>query len=142
MVEEVAVVGGGDHRSGVAVEVLFEPLPLSASRWLVGSSSSSRSGRANNNRHSATRRCSPPERLVTFASGGGQRSASIACSMRASMSQAPRRPRGQPDAVGICGVSGEFVDADQHIAQMLDVVAAPTRLCPAGQKGLSDLASI
>src|SRR5690625_7033421 len=35
---------------------------LSASRWLVGSSSSSRSGFSSSSLHSATRRRSPPER--------------------------------------------------------------------------------
>ena len=61
---------------------------LSASRWLVGSSSSSRSGLDSSSLHSATRRRSPPERWVTGSSGGGQRSASIACSSWESMSHA------------------------------------------------------
>jgi hypothetical protein len=52
----------------------------SASRWLVGSSSSSRSGCWSSSRHSATRRFSPPESVVTSASSGGQRSASMAIS--------------------------------------------------------------
>ena len=60
---------------------------LSASRWLVGSSSSSRSGCSSSSLHSATRRRSPPDRWVTGSSPGGQRSASIACSMRLSSSQ-------------------------------------------------------
>ena len=50
----------------------------SRSRWLVGSSSSSRSGWDSSRRHRATLLRSPPERLVTSASGGGQRSASMA----------------------------------------------------------------
>src|SRR5215510_3732534 len=45
----------------------------SASRWLVGSSSRSRSGRSSRMRHKATRRRSPPESLLTSASPGGQR---------------------------------------------------------------------
>ena len=53
----------------------------------MGSSSSSRSGASSSSLHSATRRRSPPERTVTSASPGGQRSASMACSMRASSSQ-------------------------------------------------------
>src|SRR5215831_6332731 len=60
---------------------------LSASRWLVGSSSSSRSGCSSSSLHSATRRRSPPDRWVTGSSPGGQRKASIACSMRLSSSQ-------------------------------------------------------
>ena len=38
----------------------------------MGSSSSSRSGWFSSSRHSATRRASPPDRLVTSASPGGQ----------------------------------------------------------------------
>src|ERR1700679_3002288 len=45
---------------------------LSASRWLVGSSSSSMSGFSSNRRHSATRRFSPPDSVETLASLGGQ----------------------------------------------------------------------
>ncbi|MNY18508.1 hypothetical protein D3C86_1518890 [compost metagenome] len=52
----------------------------SASRWLVGSSSSSMSGRDSSRRHSATRRFSPPDRWPTLASHGGRRSASAAIS--------------------------------------------------------------
>src|SRR5437762_9827858 len=50
----------------------------SASRWLVGSSSSSRSGASSSSLHSATRRFSPPDSTLTGWSGGGQRKASIA----------------------------------------------------------------
>ena len=57
---------------------------LSASRWFVGSSSSSTSGCCNRSRHSATRRRSPPERCFTGSSASGQRSASIARSSVAS----------------------------------------------------------
>ena len=60
---------------------------LSASRWLVGSSSSSRSGRWSKILHKATRRRSPPDSLVTSASPGGKRSASIAISSVRSRSQ-------------------------------------------------------
>jgi hypothetical protein len=56
---------------------------------LVGSSSSSRSGFWSSSRVSATRRRSPPESVSTFASPGGQRSASIATSSVRSSSQAP-----------------------------------------------------
>ena len=60
---------------------------LSASRWLVGSSSSSRSGFWSRSRQSATRLTSPPESVVTSASPGGQRSASMAISTVRSRSQ-------------------------------------------------------
>src|SRR5580704_10225330 len=46
---------------------------LSASRWLVGSSSSSMSGLESSSRASATRRFSPPERLSTLQSSGVHR---------------------------------------------------------------------
>src|SRR2546426_543821 len=45
----------------------------SASRWLVGSSSSSMSGRESSSRQRATRRRSPPEIFATSASPGGTR---------------------------------------------------------------------
>jgi hypothetical protein len=45
---------------------------LSASRWLVGSSSRSMSGSSSSTLHSATRRRSPPESFVTSASPGRQ----------------------------------------------------------------------
>ena len=60
---------------------------LSASRWFVGSSRSSRSGFCSSSFASATRRRSPPESLVTGSSPGGVRSASIACSSCESRSQ-------------------------------------------------------
>ena len=60
----------------------------SASRWLVGSSRRSTSGSWSKRRHRATRRRSPPERVFTFWSSGGQRSASMARSRRLSMFQA------------------------------------------------------
>jgi hypothetical protein len=47
---------------------------------LVGSSSSNKSGALSSRRHRATRRLSPPDKVVTEASAGGRRSASIACS--------------------------------------------------------------
>ena len=53
---------------------------LSASRWLVGSSSSRIEGFWISSRVSAMRRFSPPERFSTDQSDGGQRSASIATS--------------------------------------------------------------
>ena len=43
--------------------------PISASRWLVGSSSSSRSGLPSSSRHSATRRRSPPLSVVDVGVG-------------------------------------------------------------------------
>jgi Protein of unknown function (DUF1602). len=52
----------------------------SASRWFVGSSRRSRSGCCRSSRASATRRFSPPESVLTSASSGGQRRASIAIS--------------------------------------------------------------
>ena len=54
----------------------------------MGSSRSSRLGCWSSSLHSATRRRSPPERLSTRTSGGGQRSASIAWSRRLSRSHA------------------------------------------------------
>ena len=62
----------------------------SASKWLVGSSSNSKSGCCNSNLHNATRRRSPPESTDTSASDGGQRNASIACSSWLSRSHALR----------------------------------------------------
>ncbi len=61
----------------------------SASKWFVGSSSSSMSGFDKSRRHSATRRRSPPESDVTLASHGGRRSASAAISSLRSSSQPP-----------------------------------------------------
>ena len=61
----------------------------SASRWFVGSSSKSMSGCDINNRHSATRRRSPPDRVLTSASHGGRRNASAAISSLRSSSHAP-----------------------------------------------------
>ena len=63
----------------------------SASRWLVGSSRSSRSGDESSSRQSATRRRSPPESVVTSRSPSGSRSASIARSSVASSCQASWR---------------------------------------------------
>jgi hypothetical protein len=60
---------------------------VSASRWFVGSSRSSMSGASSRSLQSATRRFSPPERLSTEASSGGQRSASMATSIWLSRSQ-------------------------------------------------------
>ena len=61
----------------------------SASRWLVGSSSSSMSGADSSSRHSAMRRFSPPDSFSTRASQGGRRSASAAISSLRSSSQPP-----------------------------------------------------
>ena len=62
----------------------------SASRWLVGSSSSSMSGADSSRRHSATRRFSPPESLLDLrVPVGGRRSASAAISSLRSSSQPP-----------------------------------------------------
>ena len=71
VVEEVAIVGDGDDGAFVSREVLFQPGDHSASRWLVGSSSSRISGFFSSSRHSATRRRSPPESTLTRASPGG-----------------------------------------------------------------------
>ena len=59
----------------------------SASRWLVGSSSSSRSGASSSSLHNATRRRSPPEHTETGVSMSGHCSASMACSSCESRSQ-------------------------------------------------------
>ncbi len=91
VVQEVPVVGDRDDACrGTSPGAARATETLSASRWLVGSSSSSRSGCWSSSLHSATRRRSPPESTVTSASGGGQRSASIACSSWESRSQALR----------------------------------------------------
>ena len=66
----------------------------SASRWFVGSSNSNISGALNSNLHNATRLFSPPERVVTSASGSGTRKASIAIWAL--------RSRSQPSAASIC----------------------------------------
>ena len=60
---------------------------VSASRWLVGSSSRSISGFCNNSLHKATRRASPPERVSAFWSSSGRTRASIATSTWRSSSQ-------------------------------------------------------
>mmetsp|Transcript_43691 Transcript_43691/g.121434 ORF Transcript_43691/g.121434 Transcript_43691/m.121434 type:complete len:218 (+) Transcript_43691:1169-1822(+) len=60
---------------------------LSASRWLVGSSSRRMSGSERSKRQIATRRRSPPLSVATLASRGGQRSASMAWSSFLSSSQ-------------------------------------------------------
>mmetsp|Transcript_54965 Transcript_54965/g.89061 ORF Transcript_54965/g.89061 Transcript_54965/m.89061 type:complete len:167 (-) Transcript_54965:222-722(-) len=60
---------------------------LSASRWLVGSSSNSISGFCNSSLQSATRLLSPPDNTSTLASESGQRRASIARSSVRSSSQ-------------------------------------------------------
>ena len=88
VVEEVAVVRDRDDGARVVLQEPLEPATDSASRWFVGSSSSSRSGCWSNSLHSATRRRSPPDSVVTSASSGGQRSASMAISRLRSRSQA------------------------------------------------------
>ena len=73
-------MGDQDHAAGVVLQELLQPRHrLSASRWLVGSSSSRMSGFDSSSLVSATRRSSPPDSLVTSASPGGQRNASSAC---------------------------------------------------------------
>ena len=90
VVEEVAIVRDRRRPSLCIPSGTARATPTdSASRWLVGSSSSSRSGDCSSSRHSATRRFSPPESFVTSASAGGSRRASIACSSFESRSQAP-----------------------------------------------------
>ncbi len=65
----------------------------SASRWLVGSSSSSTSGCWSSRRHRATRRRSPPDSVPTFWSSGGHWSASMARSSLLSMFHASAASR-------------------------------------------------
>ena len=77
VVEEVAVVGHGDDGAGVVGEEPLEPGDGLRVRF-VGSSRSNRSGEERSSRQSATRRRSPPERVVTSRSPSGSRSASIA----------------------------------------------------------------
>ena len=111
---------------------------LSASRWLVGSSRSSRSGASSSSLHSATRRRSPPERTVTSASPGGQRRASMACSMRASSSQPSwfsmtsisspcSASSASKSASGSAHRRADLLEAGQRVAQrlhgLLDVAA-------------------
>ena len=62
---------------------------LSASRWLVGSSSSRMAGFCSSSRQRATRLRSPPESSLTGRSEGGHRRASMAMFNRASRSHAP-----------------------------------------------------
>ena len=71
IVEEVAVVGDEDDVAGIIDRDAFPAIAtLSASRWLVGSSSSRMSGFSSSSRVSATRRFSPPDRLVDRAVAG------------------------------------------------------------------------
>ena len=87
VVEEVAVVRDGDDGARELLEELLEPgdgLGVEVVRGLV---EEEHVGRARRSRQSATRRLSPPEIFVTSASGGGQRSASIAVSSVRSSSQ-------------------------------------------------------
>jgi hypothetical protein len=55
-------VGDGDDGAGVRCRWCSSQATVSASRWLVGSSSSRMSGFCSSSRHRATRRFSPPER--------------------------------------------------------------------------------
>ena len=64
VVEEVAIVRDRDDGAGILLEECSSQRTDSASRWLVGSSSSSMSGFDSSRRHSATRRRSPPEIFV------------------------------------------------------------------------------
>ena len=64
VVEEIAVVGDDQDRAGILRRWPSSHDTDSASRWLVGSSSSSKSGWSSSSRHSATRRRSPPESFV------------------------------------------------------------------------------
>ena len=88
VVEEVAVVRDGDDRARELLEELLEPrdgLGVEVVRGLVEEEHVGLLDRRR--RQSATRRFSPPEIFVTSASGGGQRSASIAISSVRSSSQ-------------------------------------------------------
>ncbi len=81
VIQEITVVGNGDHGAAVAVQVFFRQATVSASRWLVGSS------RADvrlfsSRRQRATRLLSPPESTLTGVSPSGQRRASMASSRR------------------------------------------------------------
>ena len=55
-------MGDDQHRTVQSRSVVSSQETLSASRWFVGSSSSSISGFSSSRLHSATRRRSPPER--------------------------------------------------------------------------------
>ncbi|WDT78470.1 MAG: hypothetical protein MPW14_14825 [Candidatus Manganitrophus sp.] len=73
VVEEIAVVRHRHHGAGeLRCRNCSSHATDSASRWLVGSSSSSMSGLDSSSRHSATRRFSPPESLVTSRLPGRQ----------------------------------------------------------------------
>ena len=62
---------------------------VSASRWLVGSSSANSAGRASSARASATRRRSPPDRVPMRDSSGGSCSAAASERTSCSRSQPP-----------------------------------------------------
>src|ERR1017187_6336953 len=98
---------------------------LSASRWLVGSSSSSKSGWPSSSLHSATRRRSPPESLVTSASSAGQRSASLARSTWLSTSAGELEldafHGAQHRAVG-GAVDAEHADLGVRVERQVDVI--------------------
>ena len=82
---------------------------LSASKWLVGSSSSNMSGLDNSRRHNATRRFSPPDSWPTMASHSGSRSASAAISNFRSKSQPP--PTSISCCNSPCSVSNAFISS-------------------------------
>ena len=81
IVEEVAVVGDHQHRAGIFLEVDFPATGRSRRRggWSARRAAGS-TGFWISRRVSAIRRFSPPDRLSTDQSPGGQRSASIATS--------------------------------------------------------------
>ena len=112
-------MGDGDDGAGVVLQEALEPATDSASRWLVGSSSSSRSGRLSSSRHSATRRRSPPDSVVTSASPGGQR--------RASMAISTLRSRFQASAAAILSSSVGLLGADLLV---VGVGVGPLRQAP------------
>ena len=60
-VQEPAVVGDRHHRARPCAQVSASQATASMSRWLVGSSSSTRSASVTSAAPSATRRCSPPD---------------------------------------------------------------------------------
>ena len=96
-VEEVAIVRDQEQRARpLRASRSSSHATVSASRWLVGSSSASSAGRANSARASATRRRSPPDKVPIFDLERG--------SCRAAASERTSCSRSQPPAASMRGV--------------------------------------
>ncbi|MCI1710681.1 MAG: hypothetical protein LKM39_10580 [Chiayiivirga sp.] len=80
VVEEVAVVGDGHHGAGEALQELLQPVHRFGVQVVGRLVEQQHVGLGQQQRHSATRRFSPPDSLPITASQGGRRSASAAIS--------------------------------------------------------------